>query len=349
MGDLSATNLVAALDKSNNTTLGRFIYALGIPDVGEATAKYLAKFFGNLDRLMLANSKTLQYIQDIGVEVAKSIYLFFREFHNQAVISQLRELGVKWNDLNESIVTKKITFSTLLNWLGKKTWDNSWKNINGLNSENIKLIEDKFHPIEKLMDAKEKELLKLDGINENLAQNIILFFENQNNLKFIWKGINGLGPQKAKLLADNFDSIEKLMLADVLDIIKIEGINETLAKNVVIFFKEASTIQVIKQLQECGVIFHDEVNETQNSSSIIRDKIFVLTGTLSKFKRDEAKNKIEELGGKVSGKVTTKTDFVVAGAEPGTKLNEANKLEIKVLNEEDFISMLNSAQTRDNT
>jgi DNA ligase (NAD+) len=348
MGELSATNLIAAVEKSKNTTLGRFIYALGIPDVGEATAKYLAKFFGNLDRLMSANPKTLQYIPDIGVEVAKSIYLFFREPHNQAVISQLIELGIQWNNLNESIVTKKFTFSQFLDKLGKKTWDNSWKSINGLNLKSIESIENKFHPLEKLIDADEKDLLKLEGINESLAKDIILFFKNQDNLKLIWKGIYGLGPQKAKLIADNFHSLENLMLADVQAILKIEGINKTLANNIVRFFKETNTLQVIKQLQECGVIFQDEGNEKQNSSSLINGKIFVLTGTLAKLKRDEAKNKIEQLGGKVSGSVSKNTDYVIVGAEPGSKFVEANKLGIKVLDEENFITLLTEEEKSGN-
>jgi DNA ligase (NAD+) len=348
MGELSAANLVSAIENSKNTTFGRFIYALGIPNIGESTAKSLAKFFGDLERLMSANSKTLQYIQDTGAEVAKSIYIFFREPHNQEVISQLISLGIRWNDSNESITTKTTTFSNLLNWLGKKTWDNSWKSINGLKPENIELIENTFRPIEKMIDADEKELLKLEGITESLAKDIILFFKNQDNLKLIWKGINGFGPQKAKLIADNFHSLENLMLADVQAILKIEGINKTLANNIVRFFKEANTLQVIKQLRECGVIINDEGNEKQNSSSLISGKIFVLTGTLAKLKRDEAKNKIEQLGGKVSGSVSKNTDYVIFGAEPGSKLDEATKLGIKVLDEESFIILLTEEEKSGN-
>ena len=110
-------------------------------------------------------------------------------------------------------------------------------------------------------------------------------------------------------------------------------------------FKEKNTMTVINQLRECGVHL-DRISKNANIiiTSDIVGRTFVLTGTLSKFKRDEAKRIIEELGGKVSGSVSKKTDYVVAGAEPGSKLDDANKLGIKVLNEEDFISMLNSAQ-----
>jgi len=85
--------------------------------VGEATAKSLAKFFGNLDRLMSAYPKTLQYIEDVGQEVSKSIYYFFRETHNLEIISQLIKYSLHWGDLTETKVIKQISFSDFLNWL----------------------------------------------------------------------------------------------------------------------------------------------------------------------------------------------------------------------------------------
>jgi DNA ligase (NAD+) len=96
MGEKSAENIVAALNASKATTLERFIYALGIRDVGESTAKVLARHFGSLEALEAANEETLKLVPDVGPVSATSIYTFFKEEHNVKTINNLRELGVHW-------------------------------------------------------------------------------------------------------------------------------------------------------------------------------------------------------------------------------------------------------------
>lgn len=280
MADISASNLIAAIENSKHTTLGRFIYALGIPNVGEATAKDLAKFFGNLDRLMQAYPKTIEYIPNIGPEVAKSIHHFFAEPHNQEVIKQLKASGVQWNEPQDSKAIKSDTLSVLLNRLREK--------------------------------------------------------DNEIN----WNGIPGMGKKKAGLIANTFGTLEKLMEADMSTLQQINGINHKLAREIIDFFKDHYNLKVIEQLREYGVHWDEEVHEIPASTSLISGKVFVLTGTLAHFNRDEAKTKIEALGGRVSGSVSRKTDFIVVGAEPGTKLNDARQLGIEVLNEEKFITLL---------
>lgn len=98
MAEKSASNLVAAIDASRNTTLARFIYALGIRHVGEATAKDLARYFGNLDALLAASEAELLQVPDVGPVVAQSIANFLRESHNVEVIEQLRAAGVHWDE-----------------------------------------------------------------------------------------------------------------------------------------------------------------------------------------------------------------------------------------------------------
>ncbi len=96
MGDKSAVNLVAAIGKSKQTTLARFLYALGIRHVGETTAKDLARHFGALDRLMDASTEQLLEAPDVGPVVAQSIRTFFEQPHNREVVEQLRAAGVTW-------------------------------------------------------------------------------------------------------------------------------------------------------------------------------------------------------------------------------------------------------------
>ena len=96
MGEKSAKNLVSAIDKSRSTTLGRFIFALGIRNVGETTAKELARHYGSLDAILSATTDALQTVPDIGPIVARSIAEFFAEPHNRTVIQALRDAGVHW-------------------------------------------------------------------------------------------------------------------------------------------------------------------------------------------------------------------------------------------------------------
>ena len=180
MGEKSAQNLVAAIEKSKQTTLARFIFSLGIRNVGESTARDLAKHFGQLDCLLAADSETLQLVADVGPVVAASLAAFFGESHNRQIIERLRTAGVNWPE--------------------------------GVSVE--------------------------------------------------------AGP---KLLAG---------------------------------------------------------------------KTLVLTGTLPTLKRDEAKAMIEAAGGKVSGSVSKKTDFVVAGEEAGSKLEKALELGVPVLDEIEFLKLL---------
>ncbi len=181
MGDKSAQNLLDAIEHSKQTTLARFIYALGIRNVGEATAKELARHFATLDNFMMADETRLQLVPDIGPVVAQSIKTFFAEPHNIEVIAQLRAAGVQWPEQAENAV----------------------------------------------------QLLPLNA------------------------------------------------------------------------------------------------------------KIFVLTGTLASMSRDEAKSKLEKLGARVTGSVSQRTDYVVAGAEAGTKLSKARELNVTVLDEQQFLQLLN--------
>ncbi|HRP26999.1 MAG TPA: helix-hairpin-helix domain-containing protein, partial [Burkholderiaceae bacterium] len=98
MADKSAQNIVAALEKSKRTTLARFLYALGIRQVGEATAKDLARHFGALDRIMDAGTEQLLAVPDVGPIVARSIRDFFEQAHNREVIAQLRACGIMWDE-----------------------------------------------------------------------------------------------------------------------------------------------------------------------------------------------------------------------------------------------------------
>jgi DNA ligase (NAD+) len=179
MGEKSAANIVAAIERSKDTTLPRFLFALGIPEVGEVTAANLARHFGDLDALARAEQEELEAVPDVGPVVAQHVHEFFRQRDNLKVIESLRKHGVNW-------------------------------------------------PIEEAVAA----------------------------------------------------------------------------------------------------------------SQPLQGKTFVLTGTLESMTREEARERIENLGGKVTGSVSAKTDYLVVGSDPGSKLRKAQQLDVAVLDEERFFQIL---------
>lgn len=181
MGQKSAENLIKALDKSRQTTLPRFLYALGIREVGEATAQALASYFGSLEALLATTEEQLQQVPDVGPVVARHIYAFFQEEHNLDIIERLRQAGVAWTEQNQSAAT---------------------------------------------------------------------------------------------------------------------------------------------------------------ANRHLQGKTFVLTGTLDTMSRDDAKNQLQALGAKVSGSVSKKTTYVVAGANPGSKLDKAQELGVEILDESGLLEIL---------
>ena len=203
MGEKSAGNIINEIEKSKATILARFIYSLGIRNVGEATARDLARHFGGLDRLMEADVETLQQVSDVGPVVAQSIADFFGERHNREVVEQLRAAGIRW--------------------------------------------------------------------------------------------------------------------------------------------KEDAGIQTGEHAAGSAQL------EAGAASSKIAGRIFVLTGTLPTMSREEAREKIEAMGGKVVGSVSKKTDYVVAGADSGSKYDKALELGVALLDEAGLIRLLQASQADDNS
>jgi DNA ligase (NAD+) len=142
----------------------------------------------------------------------------------------------------------------------------------------------------------------------------------------------------AKLLADSFGSIEKLSNATQAELEGVEGIGPRIAESVVRFFKERHTRELVRRLQQSGVTLKSE--KKKSSAQPFSGKSFVLTGGLESMTRDEAKEKIETLGGKVTSNVSAKTDFVVVGSDAGSKLDKAVELGVKTLDEKAFRTMI---------
>jgi DNA ligase (NAD+) len=155
-------------------------------------------------------------------------------------------------------------------------------------------------------------------------------------------GIPLIGSHVAKVLTSRFKTPEDLEQASLEDLVGTEEIGPGIAQSVKAFFDEDQNIDVLNRLLKAGVTLRAVIGpETKN----LAGKIFVLTGTLDQQTRDEAKEKIERRGGRVTGSVSGNTDYLVAGADPGSKLAKAQDLGVKVLSEDEFLKVIGEKET----
>ena len=193
-----------------------------------------------------------------------------------------------------------------------------------------------------IYDLKSEDILKLDGFQEKSAKNIIESInkskENDLSKLLFALGIRHIGSKAAKLLAEHFKNIDAVINASVEEICEIDGFGEVMAISVYDFFKTEKTKDLILRFKQHGV---NTVSKSEIKDDRFAGKTFVLTGTLPTFKRSEAQKIIESFGGKCSSSVSKKTDFVLAGEEAGSKLDKANALGVKVINENEFKEMAN--------
>ena len=185
------------------------------------------------------------------------------------------------------------------------------------------------------------DLSGLERFGAKSADKIISSITSHRNVplwRFVYAlGILHVGEQTAQDIANHFGNLEKIMKADIDEINSIENIGPVVSKSVNDFFMRDENIAFIKKLITNGVVI--EKLKIQKGGKLT-GQIFVLTGTLSSMSRDEAKQNILRLGGKVSSSVSQKTSYVVAGAEPGSKYNDAIKLGVRVLDEASFLKIL---------
>jgi len=254
MADKSAQNLVDALEKSKQTTLARFLYAIGILGIGESMAAALAQRFGSLDAIM---KLTLPELVSVGSGVARTLH---------------------------------------------------------------KALEDA--PLPSSMST------------------------NQSRAEFLARlDVKGLKLIHCRVLAEKLDSGEALKQASVEALankaaVKIDGVGDILAEKIVDFFRQAHNREVIRKLRAAGVHWpQGAVSEPPGDAQALAGKTFVLTGTLS-LPRDQVKETLQALGAKVTGSVSKKTDYLVAGADPGSKLTKAQGLGVTVLDQQGLERLL---------
>ena len=216
--------------------------------------------------------------------------------------------------------------------------------IEGLGEAVIDLLvtQNLIHNIADLYELRKEDIASLERMGEKSAQNLIDGIEASTKLPFhrvlFGIGIRFVGEGVAKLLANEFGSIENLQKATNEELVSVEGVGPRIAESVVRFFKEKRNMKLIARLAKAGVQFKSHKNKITGSP--LAGKIFVLTGGLDSMSRDEAKEKIEALGGRSSSSVSTKTDFVIVGHDAGSKFQKAKALGVRTLTEKEFIDLI---------
>ncbi len=216
--------------------------------------------------------------------------------------------------------------------------------IDGLGPAVLELLRDEGlvnSPVD-LYKLKAEDISKLERMGDQSASNIISAIEKSkaNTLSRLVTGlgIRLVGQKAARVLCGTFNTIEKLMNADIDSLTAIDGIGKAMAESIVEYFSLPKTHEMIREFKELGLDLTEPVEEKHND--IFSGKVFVLTGTLPTLKRSQASKIIEENGGKVTSSVSKKTDYVLAGEDAGSKLTKAQSLGVTIISEEDLMNMI---------
>jgi DNA ligase (NAD+) len=192
-----------------------------------------------------------------------------------------------------------------------------------------------------LFDLKEGDITPLERFAEKSAENLVKSIQEKTEItlsKFIYAlGIRNVGEETAIDLAKYFDNIKKISQAKPEDFEKILDIGPVVAESIYKWFKDKDNLRFLEKLKSKVKITKPK---PKPQSSKLKDKTFVLTGSLDSMSRDQARAKIRELGGDTSESVSSKTDYVVVGSEPGSKADKAKKLGVKILGEKEFLDLI---------
>jgi DNA ligase (NAD+) len=202
------------------------------------------------------------------------------------------------------------------------------------------LIED----VADIYDLAEERLVELEGFKEKSAQNLVASIDASRSRPFkrvlYALGLPGVGYVTAEALADHFGSIDALHTADPEQIEEVEGVGPVMAVQIAESLADERTWELIEKLREKGLRLEQDASERRASGGPLEGKTLVLTGTFPRLTREEATALIKAAGGKVVNSVSKKTDSVVAGENPGSKLAKAESLGTEILEENDLLTLL---------
>src|SRR5205823_2157652 len=218
-------------------------------------------------------------------------------------------------------------------------------NIDGMGDALVNQLTDRgiVKDIADIYKLTKDDLLKLERMGDKSAANVLREIENSKKLpleRVIYGlGIRFVGERTAQFLAEHFGEMRAIEKADEEELQQVEEVGSRIAKSIVEFFAEPKNRELVEELRAAGLTMR---GKKKPRGTKLAGKTFVLTGTLPTYSRDEAKKMIEDAGGKVTGSVSKKTDYVIAGADAGSKLDKAKELAVKVIDEDGMRELLHS-------
>jgi DNA ligase (NAD+) len=215
-------------------------------------------------------------------------------------------------------------------------------NIEGLSEKTVEQLFEKLdiREVSSLYTLTKEELLTLNKVKDKKAENLLAAIENSRERElhaFLYAlGIPNVGISTARDLEATFLSLEKVMMATKEELVAVNDVGEIVADSILTFFSSEEIREEIEKLLQHVTLIHEEAEIIE---SPFTGKTVVLTGSLEKFTRKDAEEKLLSLGAKVTSSVSKKTDYVVYGKEAGSKLTKAQTLGVKTLTEEEFLEM----------
>ena len=216
-------------------------------------------------------------------------------------------------------------------------------NIDGMGDALVNQLTDRglVQNVADIYKITKDDLLKLERFADKSAQNVLNEIEASKKLPLervtYGLGIRFVGERTAQFLAEHFGSMDALVNAGEEDLLEVEEVGPRIAQSIREFFQEAKNRELVEQLRRAGLTLS---GKKKQRGTKLAGKTFVLTGTLAHYTRDEAKKLIEDAGGRVSGSVSKKTDYVVAGDDAGSKLDKAKQLRVKVIDESEMANLV---------
>lgn len=218
-------------------------------------------------------------------------------------------------------------------------------NIDGLGTETIEVLYDNglINDISGLYSLQYDDVITLERMAEKSVNNMLNGIELSKQIPFekvlFSLGIRFVGDTVAKKLARHFKSIDNIIAASFESLIEVDEIGDRIAQSLITFFSKEDNQVIVEQLKQKGLKF--EVEEVEGATNTLEGMIFVVSGVFNKFSRDELKKSIDQNGGKVSSSISSKTNYLVAGDNMGpAKLKKAEKLEVKIISEEEYIKLI---------
>ena len=224
-------------------------------------------------------------------------------------------------------------------------------NIEGLGEKTVAQLVDKalVKDLSDLYRLTKEQLLSLDGFAEKSAVQLFSAIEQSKAPsleRFLFGlGIHHVGHHVARILVSQFGSLDRLLTATREELVEIRDIGPEIAQSVVSFFAEPRNVAVLDRMKVLGVTVQTVSHETSGQAGPLEGKSFVFTGGLESVSRQEASQRVEALGGRVTSAVSKHTAYIVVGKDPGSKLDEAKRLGIPVLDEAGFLDLIRSADT----